>query len=264
MVQLHAHGDFLVSMDAGVVTAVFNRPEARNALTFAMYAKLAALCTQAADDDAVRVIILTGAGDKAFAAGTDIGQFREFSSGEDGIAYEERMERALEPVERCPKPLIAAIAGACTGGGAAIAACCDVRLATADMRFGFPIARSLGNTLSLGNYRRLLALLGPSRVKQLIFTARLIDAQEAQAAGLLVEVVPEAADLMPRARALAQQLLGHAPLTLSACKEALRRLQTEGERATDADLVRTIYGSADFREGMAAFLGKRAPQWTGR
>lgn len=117
MVQLHAHGDFLVSMDAGVVTAVFNRPEARNALTFAMYAKLAALCTQAADDDAVRVIILTGAGDKAFAAGTDIGQFREFSSGEDGIAYEERMERALEPVERCPKPLIAAIAGACTGGG---------------------------------------------------------------------------------------------------------------------------------------------------
>lgn len=264
MPSLHAEGDLLVSMEGGVVTAVFNRPASRNALTFAMYARLAALCSEAAHDDAVQAIVITGAGDKAFAAGTDIAQFREFSSGEDGIAYEAQMEEALEPVERCPKPLIAAIAGACTGGGAAIAACCDLRIATADLRFGFPIARSLGNTLSMGNYRRLLALLGPSRVKNLIFTARLIHAEEAQAIGLLTEVVPTAGELMPRALALARQLAGHAPLTLKACKESLRRLHVHGASATDADLVREVYGSADFREGMAAFLEKRPPRWTGR
>lgn len=264
MLSRYAEGDLLVSLDDGVVTAVFNRPASRNALTFEMYAKLATLCTEAAQDEAVHAIILTGAGDKAFAAGTDIAQFLDFKSPADGLAYEKRMEEALEPVERCPKPIIAAIAGACTGGGAAIAACCDLRIATADMRFGVPIARSLGNTLSIANYRRLLALLGPSRLKNLIFTARLIDAQEAQAIGLLTDVVAHAAELMPRARALAKQLLSHAPLSLKACKESLRRLQAESERATDEDLVSEVYGSADFREGMAAFLAKRTPQWTGR
>jgi enoyl-CoA hydratase/carnithine racemase len=110
----------------------------------------------------------------------------------------------------------------------------------------------------------LLALLGPSRVKNLIFTARLIHAEEALAIGLLTEVVPSAGELMPRALALARQLIGHAPLTLKACKESLRRLHVDGALATDADLVQEVYGSADFREGMAAFLEKRPPRWTGR
>ena len=264
MVTLYAEGDLLISRDGAIVTATFNRPQARNALTFGMYERLAILCQEAASDQGLRAIILTGAGEKAFAAGTDISQFKAFRSGHDGIAYEKRMEAVLGPVEKCPVPLIAAIAGACTGGGAAIAACCDLRIASADMRFGFPIARSLGNTLALGNFRRLVALMGPARVKQLIFTARLMEAQEAMAIGLLTEVVPTVADLMPRARALAEQLAGHAPLTMMACKEALRRMHAEGLQADDHDLVMRIYGSEDFREGMDAFLEKRTPRWQGR
>ncbi|NDB13131.1 MAG: enoyl-CoA hydratase, partial [Betaproteobacteria bacterium] len=179
MVTLYAEGDFLISRDEGIVTATFNRAQTRNALTFDMYERLSRLCLEAAEDPSLKAIILTGAGDKAFAAGTDIAQFRAFTSGSDGIDYEQRIEAVLEPVEKCPVPLIAAIAGACTGGGAAIAACCDLRVATADMRFGFPIARSLGNTLSMGNFRRLVDLLGPARVKHMIFTAELMQAQEA-------------------------------------------------------------------------------------
>jgi enoyl-CoA hydratase/carnithine racemase len=264
MVTLYAEGDLLISRDESIVTATFNRPQARNALTFDMYERLSILCQEAASDQRLRAIILTGAGDKAFAAGTDISQFKAFRSGHDGIEYEKRIEAVLEPVEKCPVPLIAAIAGACTGGGAAIAACCDLRIASADMRFGFPIARSLGNTLALSNFRRLVALMGPARVKHLIFTARFMEAQEAMAIGLLTEVVPTAADLMPRALALAGQLAGHAPLTMMACKEALRRLHVDGHEADDHDLVMQIYGSEDFREGMDAFLEKRAPKWQGR
>ncbi|MBU6381230.1 MAG: enoyl-CoA hydratase [Betaproteobacteria bacterium] len=264
MVTLYAEGDFLISRDEGIVTATFNRAQTRNALTFDMYERLSRLCLEAAEDPSLKAIILTGAGDKAFAAGTDIAQFRAFTSGSDGIDYEQRIEAVLEPVEKCPVPLIAAIAGACTGGGAAIAACCDLRVATADMRFGFPIARSLGNTLSMGNFRRLVDLLGPARVKHMIFTAELMQAQEAMALGFLSAVVPNADALMPRARALAEQLCGHAPLTMMACKEALRRLRIDGPDAIDHDLVMKIYASADFKEGIDAFLGKRAAQWTGR
>ena len=264
MVTLYAEGDLLISRDESIVTATFNRPQTRNALTFDMYERLSVLCKQAAHDQSLRAIILTGAGEKAFAAGTDISQFKAFKSGQDGIDYEKRMEAVLDPVEKCPVPLIAAIAGACTGGGAAIAACCDLRIATADMRFGFPIARSLGNTLALSNFRRLVALMGPARVKHLIFTARLMEAQEALSIGFLSEVVSNVANLMPSARALAEQLAGHAPLTMMACKEALRRIHADGDQADDHDLVMQIYGSEDFKEGMDAFLEKRTPQWKGR
>ena len=119
--------------------------------------------------------MITGAGDKAFAAGTDIAQFQEFKGGEDGIAYERKIDRILDAIERCSVPTIAAIAGFCTGGGAAIAAVCDLRLATTNAQFGFPIARTLGNCLSMANYARLAALIGPQRTKEVIFLAKLID-----------------------------------------------------------------------------------------
>ena len=198
MVTLYAEGDLLISRDESIVTATFNRPQTRNALTFDMYERLSVLCKQAAHDQSLRAIILTGAGEKAFAAGTDISKFKAFKSGQDGIDYEKRMEAVLDPVEKCPVPLIAAIAGACTGGGAAIAACCDLRIATADMRFGFPIARSLGNTLALSNFRRLVALMGPARVKHLIFTARLMEAQEALSIGFTITISENCA--LPAAR----------------------------------------------------------------
>ena len=241
----------------------FNRPQARNALTFAMYEGVAEVCARVAKTGEVRALVVTGAGDKAFAAGTDIAQFRDFKSGEDGIAYERKMDRILETIERCPVPTIAAVAGFCTGGGAAIAAVCDFRIGSATAQFGFPIARTLGNCLSMSNYARLAALVGPQRVKEMLLLAKLIDAPTALQIGLISELLPDVAALHARAGELAKTLAGHAPITMAVTKEALRRLQSKmGEENID-DLIRHTYGSADFREGMDAFLGKRSPKWTG-
>src|SRR6185437_9992892 len=202
--------------------------------------------------------------DKAFAAGTDISLFRAFSTPQDALDYEARGNRVMETIERCPVPTVAAIAGACTGGGAGIAACCDLRIGTRDMRFGFPIARSLGNCLSMANYARLYALLGPAKVKDIIFTARLIEGEEAKAIGLVGELLPDAAALRERAAALAATIAGHAPLTLKATKEALHRIAARLRVDEEAkDLILMCYMSRDFREGMEAFLGKRKPVWRG-
>ena len=160
-------------------------------------------------------------------------------------------------------PTIAAINGACTGGGAGIAACCDVRIATRSMKFGFPIARTLGNCLSMSNISRLTALVGPARVKDLIFTARLIDADEAAGVGLVNEVVDDIPALARRADELATLIAGNAPLTLNATKQALARLQRRLSREEGEDLILMCYMSRDFREGLDAFLNKRPPQWKG-
>ena len=241
----------------------FNRPQARNALTFAMYEGTAEICRRAAETREVKALVITGAGDKAFAAGTDIAQFKSFKDGEDGIAYERKMDVILDAIERCPLPTVAAVNGFCTGGGAAIAAVCDFRIATGSAQFGFPIARTLGNCLSMTNYARLVALVGPQRVKEMLLLAKLIDAPTALGIGLVSELLADTAALHARAEALATTLAGHAPITMQVTKEALRRLQAKmGEENID-DLVRHTYGSADFREGMDAFLGKRPPKWTG-
>lgn len=250
--------------DDGTAIATLNRPEARNALTFDMYERLADICREIVPGGAVRVLIVTGAGDKAFAAGTDISAFRDFRTREQAIAYEAKMDGVLGAIETCAVPTIAAIAGACTGGGGAIAACCDLRIATRDMRFGFPIARTLGNCLSMTNLARLSELIGPSRTKDILFTARLIEADEALAVGLVSELLDDHAALMTRAEALARQLATHAPLTLRATKEGLRRLRETGAPGRDHDLIAMCYASEDFREGMDAFLAKRTPQWKGR
>ncbi|MFO7297791.1 MAG: enoyl-CoA hydratase [Proteobacteria bacterium] len=246
----------------GFVT--FNRPQARNALTFGMYDRLAEICSRAPDDGSLAAIVITGAGERAFAAGTDISLFRDFKTPEQGIAYEKHADEIMTAIESCPVPTIAAIAGACTGGGAGIAACCDLRIATRDMKFGFPIARTLGNCLSAATLDRLVRLLGEGRVKDLIFTARLMGAEEAYAAGLISEIVEDHAALMKRAEELARQIAGHAPLTMRATKELLRRLRRHGPGVDDKDVVAKVYTSADFREGLDAFLSKRPPQWTGR
>lgn len=239
---------------------VFNRPQARNALTFEMYEHLRQACERASADKAVKALLIYGAGDKAFASGTDIAEFRALQSAQDAVDYEIKIERVLTALESCRVPTIAAVAGACTGGGAAIAACCDLRIAGSNAKFGFPIARTLGNCLSVANYGRLVALIGSARVKDLIFTARLIDAEEARLFGLISEIVP-VEELMPRAEKLAQTVAGHAPLTLRATKEALARLRPPAEMGED--LVVMCYRSADFQEGMEAFLAKRPPQWRG-
>ena len=251
--------ELLYRVQDGIGYITFNRPQARNALTFGMYEALGRI---AAEPGEAKALVITGAGEKAFAAGTDIGQFRDFSGAEDAIAYEGRLDRVLGALERCTVPTIAAIAGACTGGGAGIAAACDLRIAAANARFGFPIARTLGNCLSMSNLARLAALIGPARVTEIIFTARLLDAEEARAAGLVSEVLPDPAALAERATALATLVAGHAPLTLRATKEALRRMRDS--LPPDEDLIRLCYTSEDFHEGMQAFLGKRAPVWKGK
>ena len=253
--------DLLYEVRDGIGRIIFNRPQARNSLTFGMYERLAAICEAAADDRSLKVLILSGAGDKAFAAGTDINQFRAFNTPQDAIGYEVRIDRVLTMLEQCRVPTIAAINGACTGGGAAIAACCDLRIGTRTAKFGFPIARTLGNCLSAANIGRLSALIGATRLKEIIFTARLIEAEEAAGIALLHEVVEDLPALERRADELARLIAGHAPLTLRATKQALLRAQPKP--AEDEDLILMCYQSQDFREGMDAFLNKRQPQWTG-
>jgi enoyl-CoA hydratase/carnithine racemase len=258
-----AGNDILFELRDGIGRITFNRPQARNAFTFAMYERLAEICAQANQDRAIKVLVLQGAGDKAFASGTDINQFRAFTTPQHAIDYEARIDRVLTQIEECRVPTIAAITGACTGGGAGIAACCDLRIGTKTTRMGFPIARTLGNCLSMSSLSRLTALIGPARVKDIIFTARLVGAEEAAAAGLLTDVVDDLPALQRRADELATLIAGHAPLTLTATKQALARLRTKLTREEGEDLILMCYMSRDFREGLDAFLSKRPPQWTG-
>ena len=256
-------GDLLYEIHDGIGRVTFNRPQARNAFTFQMYERLEEICTQAENDSSVKVLLLTGAGEKAFAAGTDISQFQGFSTAEHALEYESRIERVLTALENCRVPSIAAIAGVCTGGGFSIAGCCDLRIGAANARFGVPIGRTLGNCLSISNYVRLAALLGPARVKDIIFTARLIEAEEACKIGLLGEVLPNYETLQSRATELARTVASQAPLTLQVTKEALRRIKEKMSPEDDRELILKCYMSKDFREGMDAFLNKRPPKWTG-
>jgi enoyl-CoA hydratase/carnithine racemase len=255
--------DLLHHVEDGIATVTFNRPDSRNALTFAMYEGIAQICREVPEDGSVRAVIVRGAGERAFAAGTDMTQFRGFSTPQDALDYETKMDGVLGDIERCPVPTIAAITGACTGGGAAIAAACDLRICDGRLKFGFPIARTLGNCLSIGNLDRIGTLIGFGRLREILFTARLIEAEEAGSIGLVSEVLPDAAAVHARAAELAALMATHAPLTLRATKEGLRRLRTQGPGAEGDDLVTLAYMSADFREGMEAFLSKRAPKWQG-
>ncbi|MGJ8569617.1 MAG: enoyl-CoA hydratase [Hoeflea sp.] len=241
----------------------FNRPASRNALTFDMYDGLARICRDAPTDGSVTAIVLSGAGGKAFAAGTDMTQFRAFETPQDALDYEARINTVLDAVERCPLPTIAAINGACTGGGAAIAAACDLRIASANLKFGFPIAKTLGNCLAAANLARLSGLVGAGRVRELIFTARLMTADEALSVGLISEILTDEPALLARAEELAHHIGSMAPLTLRATKEAMRRNRM-ATKVDDADLITMCYMSDDFRMGMEAFLGKTKPEWKGK
>ena len=255
--------EILYQVKDGVGRITFNRPEARNAFSFRMYDRFAEICKQAADDTSVKVLVLIGATEKAFAAGTDISEFKNFSTAQHALDYEARINGLLDAFERIPIPTIAAIAGVCTGGGSTIAACCDLRIGAANARFGVPIGRTLGNCLSMANYVRLAALLGPARVKEIIFTARLIDASEARAIGLLSEVLPDYASQQIRADELARTVASQAPLTLRVTKQALRLIKEKMTPEEDRNMILTCYLSHDFREGLDAFLNKRPPKWTG-
>ncbi len=239
------------------------RPAARNAMTFAMYDHIAALCREANADTSVKAVVLTGSGD-AFVAGTDIGQFVDFTEASQALEYERRMDAWLGAIEDVRVPTIAALRGPVVGGGLAIAAACDLRIAAPSARFGVPVARTLGNCFSAANLVRLAALVGLGRVKELVLTARLIDAQEARAMGLVSEVVAGEGALDGRVDELVAQLASYAPLTLHATKEMVRRIRARMMPDEASDLVALCYTSADFREGVTAFIERRKPVWSGR
>jgi len=260
----HVADELIVERRGGVVWITFNRPQARNALTWNMYDRLEEACHEVNADRAVRAVVLTGAGGQAFVAGTDIGQFRAFKTEQHALDYEARGNVVMSTLESVRVPTIAAIAGPCTGAGAAIAVCCDLRIGSPSARYGFPIARTLGNCLSMANYARAAALIGFARLKDLIMRARLMDAQEMLACGLLSEVTPDEESLPARAGSLAGEVASMAPLTLWATKEALRRVRdTLIPEGADSDLIVACYTSRDFKEGVEAFLAKRKPVWKG-
>jgi enoyl-CoA hydratase len=247
-----------------VAFLTFDRPQARNALTWAMYDALVAACDRVDADDTVRVFVVRAEGD-AFAAGTDIRQFTGFASADAGLAYERRLDAVIDRLERVAIPTIAQVHGVAAGAGCAIALTCDLRVCTPAAQFGVPIARTLGNCLSAANLARIADLIGPARTKDLLFTGRLIDVAEATALGL-VTAVAERDRLDAAVRDLAQAIAANAPLTIRATKETLRRLAVRRRLDPGAadDLIAACYASADFREGVASFIEKRRPRFTGR
>lgn len=254
--------ELLVERDDAVLRVTFNRPEQHNAMTWQMYDGLSEACVRANEDSDIRVLVVRGAGGKAFVAGTDIGQFEEFRDAEAGLAYERRTVEVLDTLARVRVPTVAVVSGYCVGGGFSIAALCDLRIASRGSRFGIPVARTLGNCLSMPVYALLVDLLGSSRALDMLLRARLFEAEELERAGFLTELCdPE--ELDERAEHVIEQLQKNAPLSMWAAKEAVRRLRTTNIPDGD-DIIARVYGSDDFRSGVRAFLAKERPDWTGR
>ncbi|MBX3658062.1 MAG: enoyl-CoA hydratase/isomerase family protein [Ramlibacter sp.] len=256
-----SEGAVHLRIEGSVASVVFDRPEARNAMTWAMYERLQDICLQLQTDTTVRVVTFRGAGGEAFVAGTDIAQFQNFRTGDDGVAYERQIDHCMNLLETLPMPTVAMVEGWAIGGGLAIATACDFRLATVGTRFGVPIARTLGNCLSAGNLARLVLALGAPRVRRMLLLAELLPADELLGSGYLTAIC-DPAELEEAARRLCERLASLAPVTQAVSKEALRRLAVHALPEAD-DLIRRCYGSHDFHEGVAAFVAKRSPAWTG-
>jgi enoyl-CoA hydratase/carnithine racemase len=248
-------------IDGPVGTLTLARPHARNALTWDMYDAIVEAC-DLADRSPVRVLIVRGSGG-AFSSGTDIAQFADVVTGAAGVAYERRIGAVVDRLEQVRVPTIAAVEGVAVGGGCAIAVACDLRLCADTAAFGVPVARTLGNCLSIENCARLADLVGVARVADLLMTGRLVTADEALAWGLASRVVP-AADLVAATHELARELATRASSTLGATKVMLRRLRAYRRPPAGSadDLIAACYASADFREGVAAFAEKRPPRFT--
>lgn len=230
-----------------------NRPEARNALTWEMYDAIVEACDQAEADRNVRVLIIRGAGG-AFSAGTDISQFKDFD-GAAGVAYEQRLDAVIDRIERLPLITIAEVDGVAAGGGCAIAMVCDLRLCSERAVFGVPVARTLGNCLSITNTARMVDLIGLAAARDLLLTGRLIDAEEARRSGLATEVITAellSAEVIKRADDLATRKRS----TVEATKATLRRLRDHRRPKQGAanDILEACYASDDFRDGVNAFI----------
>jgi enoyl-CoA hydratase/carnithine racemase len=250
-----------VVREGALARVTLDNPGVRNALTTAMYDQLRAICLDLAEDRGLRMVVVRGAGG-AFAAGTDVADLEAIRGGADGVAYEGGITRVLDAVRALPVPVVALVEGPAVGGGLAIVACCDLVYATADARFGAPVARTLGNCVSPATTARMRAAMGRALATELLLTGRLATAEEALAAGFLRAIV-EAADLDEVVADLLARVSRCAPLSLAAAKEFGRRLDDQAGAVEHDDVYARVYGSADFAEGVRAFLQHRPPEWRG-
>jgi enoyl-CoA hydratase/carnithine racemase len=256
-------GDLLYERKGRVAWVTFNRPDARNAMTFDMYDDLHDLCDEVDKDPDVRVVVVRGAGDKSFAAGTDIRQFLSFETREDALGYEARIGRVLRRLSAVTKPTLAMVQGDAVGGGLFLSLACDLRFAAEHARFGAPVARTLGNCTAPYSFTLLASTVGMVRAREILLRARLVTTSEARTIGLVDEVYP-GVDLEARVKEQAERLTEHAPLTMAAVKEATRRVRDAFALDDAEDIILSCYLSQDFKEGARAFLEKRKPDWKGR
>lgn len=245
----------------GVVEVTFDRPHRHNAFTRDMYAAMRELCAELADDRATRVLVLRGAGGRAFAAGNEISDFLS----QDAVAYEDWIRELLEALFALPQVTIAAVDGVCVGGGLAVATHCDLRIATAGSRFGYPIARTLGNALAGSIVYRCASVFGESLTREMLLASRLVGADRAHAVGAVMSVSEDAAALDAELAHLLDGLRAASPVTIRATKGQLldraRRLEASPEG--EAELLHDVYTGPDFAEGVRAFLAKEKPAFRG-
>lgn len=257
--------ELIFSKKGAVAEIMFNRPTRHNAVTFDMYQALEQACDDIDADKNIRVTVISGVGGKAFVAGTDISQFTKFSSGSDAIAYETRIDTVVARLEKLKCPSVAVLQGVCAGGGVPLALACDFRLADENLRFGVPIAKTLGNCLSMANVSRLIDFVGVTKTKELLMLGRWVKSQEALDLGLVNGVYTSDA-LDSEKNNLIQELLKLAPLTLRSSKVAVRRILQERRVNPEfgEDYIQQCYTSEDFHNAVEAFLAKKPYTWLGR
>lgn len=256
----------LASKEDGIGWLTFNNPAKRNATSLEMWQAIEVILNDFEEDDSVRVVVMRGAGDKAFVSGADISEFKERrNTAEAAAQYTQISESARATLANFPKPLIAMIHGYCLGGGLAVAMCADMRFASADARFGVPAAR-LGIAYGFDGLRKLVDLVGPAMANEIMFTARRLEADEALRIGLINRIVP--ADLLEQTvREIALTIGNNAPLSVNASKVTIKEVLKDPEERDMEHLqhiAKTCFDSADYREGREAFMEKRAPVFVGR
>ena len=253
----------LSRVDGPIGTLTFNQPERHNAMSLDMWRAATVVLEQFEQDATVRVIVLTGAGGKAFVSGADISKFESERATVDAVLeYNAAVDRFGQVLGESSKPTIAMIRGYCLGGGVGIAVCCDLRIANEAARFAVPAAK-LGLGYGYANVRRIMDLVGPQFTTEMLLTARQFDAAQAERTGLVNHVVPDA-EIESYVRAMAETIAGNAPLTIRAVKRVVRELRCDEPDVAACDaLVRQCFESADYREGRQAFLEKRKPLFRG-
>jgi enoyl-CoA hydratase len=255
----------LARKDGGVGYVIFNNPERHNAVSLDMWAATSHFLDDFAKDDDIRVVVLTGAGGKAFVSGADISKFEsERSTLEATRHYNAVVEKAYAGVQDFPKPTIAMIRGYCIGGGVGLAVCCDLRICSDNSRFAVPAAK-LGLGYSYAGLRRLVDVVGPAFAREIFFTARQFDSEEARQMGLVNRVVPQA-ELESYVKTYAETIAANAPLTVKAVKYIVGEVmkdESKRDLARCAEMVEQCFTSKDFVEGRRAFMEKRKPAFTG-